>query len=103
MDVRNPMSAEVADRVIRFNIAVMTRRYQMDTIEGRHRLRDVDIGTQRRLGLFRARLGASVRATFGGSLDEQAFQEDLDLTTGTTVEDAAGDLVRAFGGAWSAE
>ncbi|MCY4508615.1 MAG: hypothetical protein OXG35_16910 [Acidobacteria bacterium] len=98
-----PMSAEVADRVIRFNIAVMTRRYRMDSIDSAHRLRDVDIGTQRRLGLFRARLGSSLRATFGGTLEEQAFQEDLGLTTGSTVEDAAGNLARAFDRAWSAD
>lgn len=98
-----PMSAEVAERVIRFNIAVMTRRYQMDEIDGSHRLRDVDVGTQRRLGLFRARLGSSVRATFGGTLEEQAFQEGLGFTTGTTVEDAAGNLARAFDRAWSAD
>ena len=95
------MSADVADRVIRFNISVMTRRYRMEMIEGRHRLREVDIGTQERLALLRARLGASVRATFGGSLDEQAFQDGLDLTTGTRVEVAAASVAQAFDKEWS--
>ena len=74
----------------------------MDTIEGQHRLRDVDIATDRRLENYQARLGASVRATFGGSLDEQAFQEELDLALGTRVDAAAATLERAFDRAWSA-
>ena len=102
-EMGGPMSGDVPDRVIRFNIAVMTRRYRMDTIEGQHRLRDVDIATQRRLENFQARLGASVRATFGGSLDEHKFQVGLDdLALGTRVDAAAATLERAFDGAWSA-
>lgn len=100
-DLGSPMSAEAADRVMRFNISVMTRRHRMDTIEGGDTLRQVDIGTSRRLGLLRARLGSSVRATFPGSLNEQAFQENLGLSIGTTVRDAAGNLKRAFDRAWS--
>ena len=75
----------------------------MDTIVSAQRLEEVDIGSQRRLRLFRARLGASVRATFGGSLDEQAFQDGLSLSTRTTVEDAAGALESAFDEAWSVD
>ena len=95
------MSTEMANRIIRYNVAVMTRRYRMDMINNEHQLQQVDIATNLRLERFKTRLGSSVRATLGGTLNEQAFQSALGFTPRTTVGAAADTLKQAFDGAWS--
>ena len=96
-ELRGLLSGEVAERVVRFNISQMTRRWSMSAIEPRKRLEEVDINSDLRLDRFRTRLGASVRATFEICISEQPFQNVLRrLSTRTSVQDTAESLIAAI-------
>ena len=75
---------------------MMTSRYSDDAIENTQTLQDLDIDTTEKIENFKGRLAASVRDDLEVSLDETMFQNNLRLSTRSTVRTVASNLQRAY-------
>ena len=89
-------SPEDAVDLVRFNVSMMTRRFSPDAIGNTETLQEVDINTQAKVEYLKGRLAASIRANYGGQLDETKFQDNLVLSPRTTIERAAVDVYLAY-------